>query len=97
MQKHTYISIGPVCSSAIRRAKTYKCRAPKYKTCPFDLMVTNLKGIIKCFENDFADFCNLDYITYDDTNILQRKEVSIKHTLYNFILITKLRDTPICI
>jgi hypothetical protein len=85
MNTWTYISIGPNCDSAVRRVNKYNRKSPLYKTCPFDLMVTNLEGIIKCFENDFADFCNLDYIAYDDTDVLPGKEILIRHSLYNFI------------
>jgi hypothetical protein len=29
-----------------------------YKTCPFDLMVTNYQGVIQCLYDDFKDFTN---------------------------------------
>lgn len=33
-----------------------------YKTCPFDLMVSNYEGVIQCLYDDFKDFTNPEYI-----------------------------------
>ena len=33
-----------------------------YKTCPFDLMVTNYEGVIQCLYDDFKDFTNPEYL-----------------------------------
>lgn len=89
--KHTYISIGQKCSSAVRRAKKYNLSNRNgYKTCPFDLMVSNLEGVIKCFKNDFVDFCDPEMLIYepDDTPCENtddnKKEVFITHKLYGF-------------
>ena len=59
-----FISLGPECYSARRRKYLYKVMSPEYKTCPFDLMFSNLNGIIKCFEDDFIHFTNPEYLTY---------------------------------
>jgi len=58
------ISLGNICDSAewgvnngIRKRKD-----EGYNTCPFDLMVSNYKGIINCIREDFCNFCNTQYI-----------------------------------
>ena len=33
-------------------------KANGYKTCPFDLMVSNYEGVIQCLYDDFKDFTN---------------------------------------
>jgi len=33
-----------------------------YKTCPFDLMVSNYEGMIQCLYDDFKDFTNPKYL-----------------------------------
>jgi hypothetical protein len=48
-----------------------------YKTCPFDLMVSNYNGIIQCIQTDFSDFCNPDYLIIRDDPV-------IYHTKYSF-------------
>jgi hypothetical protein len=47
-----------------------------YKTCPFDLMVTNYAGIIKCILEDFKNFTNPEF--------LQIKDDCIVNTYYKF-------------
>ena len=82
------ISLGWRCKSAIRRADVYNLRSPKYKTCPFDIMISNISGIIKCFETDFEYFCDIKYLVYDKDDIEDKKicgEVYIKNTYYNFL------------
>lgn len=51
-----------------------------YKTCPFDIMISNYHGIIECIAEDFKDFCNLEYLTLAPYG----NEIMIKHTKYNF-------------
>ena len=41
-------------------------------------MISNLEGIIKCFENDFQEFCNPEYLVYDGKGY-------IKNTFYHFM------------
>jgi len=76
--KKIYISIGWRCDSAVRRGNHYKLLSPQYKTCPFDLMISNLEGIVKCFEDDFQEFCNPEYLKYDGKGY-------IKNTYYHFM------------
>lgn len=58
------ISLGNVCYSAewgvqnnIRKRKN-----EGYNTCPFDLMVSNYNGVIKCIKEDFKHFCDPNYL-----------------------------------
>jgi hypothetical protein len=73
-----YISLGWKCNSAVVRANTFHLKSPQYKTCPFDLMISNLPGIIKCFEDDFQYFCDPQYLIYNGKNY-------IKNTYYHFM------------
>jgi hypothetical protein len=74
------ISLGNVCRSAVW-AVTNQLRKRKidgYNTCPFDLMITNYAGIVKCINDDFKYFCDLEYLKYVPTEAL------IKNTYYHF-------------
>jgi len=69
------ISLGNVCYSAqwgvdsnIRKTKDQG-----YNTCPFDLMVSNYKGIIECIYNDFQDFYNPSYLVLNENGIFNVK------------------------
>jgi esterase/lipase len=77
------ISLGWNCNGAIYGVQTgiRKKKEEGYLTCPFDEMVTNLSGIIKCFEEDFINFYNPDYldlVEYKGDNLIRNK-------YYNFI------------
>ena len=39
-----------------------------YKTCPFDLMISNFDGIIECIKDDFAYFTDENYLSINSTN-----------------------------
>ena len=74
------LSLGNICESAVYG--TLNGLKPKkidgYKTCPFDLCISNVNGIIECLNTDFKDFCNPKYLKHDtDTQL-------IRHTLYHF-------------
>lgn len=62
-----------------------------YKTCPFDLMITNYLGVIDCIEDDFKYFCDPQYlhvlnIEKDYTYLAFKKgDRVIVNTKYNFI------------
>lgn len=58
------ISLGWNCYPASKGVELgiRKTKATGYNTCPFDECVTNYDGIIKCFEDDFKDFCNSQYL-----------------------------------
>ena len=58
------ISLGFNCDSATYGVN-HNYRITKemgYKTCPFDLMITNYQGIIDCINDDFKFFIDLNYI-----------------------------------
>lgn len=52
------ISLGNVCYSAQWGVENNirSSRSEGYKTCPFDLMVSNYYGIVECINNDFESF-----------------------------------------
>jgi hypothetical protein len=57
------ISLGWNCSAA--QYGTYselrKIKSDGYKTCPFDMMISNYVGLYKCIDDDFKNFCNPDF------------------------------------
>ena len=70
------ISLGKNCSPAVWGVKNglRKTKANGYNTCPFDLMVSNYKGVIECIKDDFKNFCDSNYL----------KSNSLKNTYYGF-------------
>jgi len=66
------ISLGNICHSAewAVHNNIRKRKEDGYNTCPFDLMVSNYKGIIECIYNDFADFYNPAYLVLSNENLL---------------------------
>lgn len=85
------ISLGLNCASAVDLYKNGIRESKKngYKTCVFDLMVSNLPGIIKCINDDFKYFCDLDYIqlknsVHDFFGIPVGSQV-LCNTYYNFV------------
>jgi hypothetical protein len=62
--KHVGISLGANCGAAAR-GKFFGVRASKeqgYKTCPFDLILSNYPGLLKCLREDFKNFSDFDCI-----------------------------------
>jgi hypothetical protein len=88
------VSIGWNCNSAVFGLQN-GIRLTKqngYNTCPFDEMISNYPGIIKCIENDFKYFCDPSYlevikipdgIKHMNSNGIG--EYIIKNTYYNFL------------
>jgi hypothetical protein len=77
------ISLGNVCYSAEYGVQNglRKTKAQGYNTCPFDLMVSNYKGIVDCINDDFLYFCDTEYLTFtNDPN-----DYLIFNKKYNFI------------
>lgn len=78
------ISLGWNCHTtevAVRRG----LRALKengYKTCPFDLMISNYEGVIQCLYDDFKDLTNPEYLKLvpNDTT----DELSLINVKYKF-------------
>ena len=58
------ISLGKNCKSAVWGVKNgvRKTKGQGYNTCPFDLMVSNYKGIVECIKDDFKHFCDSKYL-----------------------------------
>jgi hypothetical protein len=78
MTNNIAISLGNVCYSA-EWAVANGLRSTKangYKTCPFDLMVSNYNGLIKCIYEDFQHFCNPHFLILNKSGIY--------NTYYNF-------------
>jgi hypothetical protein len=58
------ISLGWNCDSAIIGVSTglRKTKQDGYKTCPFDEMITNYKGVIDCINDNFEYLCDKKYV-----------------------------------
>lgn len=58
------ISLGWNCSGASDGTKLglRNIKENGYKTCPFDMMISNYIGICKCIEDDFKYFCDPQYL-----------------------------------
>ena len=58
------ISLGWNCTSAIQGVYMglRKTKQDGYKTCPFDEMLTNYKGIIECIKDNFEYLCDINYL-----------------------------------
>jgi hypothetical protein len=77
-------SAGYGTSSGLRKRKE-----EGYLTCPFDEMITNLKGVQECIEDDFKYFMDEDYLhikqaPFSTGGIIQG-EYLLYNTKYNFI------------
>jgi hypothetical protein len=78
------ISLGFLSDSRIHITSKYNLSKEQgYLTCPFDLMMTNYKGVIDCINDDFKDFCNLNYIEIKRMPGIE--EDWIYHRKYNFL------------
>jgi hypothetical protein len=84
------ISLGWNCAAA-RGGVTLGLRKRKkegYKTCPFDIMNSNIPGIIQCIEEDFAHFLDSAYLKLVDiptTEKYHSADTLIMNTRYGFI------------
>jgi hypothetical protein len=88
------ISLGWNCSAA--QYGTYselrKIKSDGYKTCPFDMMISNYVGLYKCIDDDFKNFCNPDFLELKPApnvnNFIPNQkdgEMWIHNTYYNFV------------
>lgn len=88
MPHNIAISLGNRCKTA-GWAVDNKWRETKengYKTCPFDLCVTNYKGIIECLKDDFkyfTDFSSLTLEYYGFQNIYVENAYPGQLLIYN--------------
>ena len=65
-----------------------KKKGEGYKTCPFDIMNSNLPGIVKCLEEDFAYFLDSDYLKLvhiPPTEKYHAGDTLLVNTRYGFI------------
>ena len=89
----TAISLGWNCASAMSGVSNFlrKRKIDGYKTCPFDIMVSNVNGIIECINDDFKYFCDPNYLKvvtikdkFDHLNCPVGTTILV-HTKYKFI------------
>ena len=61
------ISLGNRCATSIWAVENNwrDTKQNGYKTCPFDLCVTNYKGIVECMKDDFLNLTNTKYISLE--------------------------------
>jgi hypothetical protein len=90
--KKVGISLGWNCNGAIHGVEVgIRGKKDGYLTCPFDEMVTNLSGIIKCLDEDFKYFCDDNCLKIikctSELEHLQhvKNEELLHNTYYNFI------------
>ena len=55
-----------------------------YKTCPFDLMVSNYEGVIQCLYDDFKDFTNPECFKLVPEFPNNADDMLLMNTKYNF-------------
>jgi len=88
------ISLGWNCSAAQDgiRLGLRNVKSDGYKTCPFDMMISNYIGMCKCIEDDFKYFCDPDYLELRDAPDMMNHfpnqkggEQWIYNTYYNFV------------
>jgi hypothetical protein len=84
------ISLGWNCGAASHGVALgiRKKREEGYKTCPFDIMNSNLPGVIKCLEEDFAYFLDSKYLKLIDiptTEKYHSGDTLLINTRYGFI------------
>ena len=87
------ISLGWNCSAAQDGLKLglRDTKQNGYKTCPFDMMVTNYIGVCKCIEDDFKFFCDPNYLELRPAPIMSPhipnqidNEMWVFNSYYNF-------------
>ena len=73
--KKIAISLGNNCSTAVWAVNNglRVTKANGYNTCPFDLMVSNYKGVVECIRNNFIDFTNPAFLSLTSHGIFNTK------------------------
>jgi hypothetical protein len=88
------ISLGWNCKSAIKGVAMgiRSTKSNGYKTCPFDEMITNYRGLIDCIKDDFEHLCDTRYLELmkipKESKWLNTNgdgDTVIYHTKYKFI------------
>lgn len=69
------ISLGNTCYSAQwgLEKNLRKSKENGYNTCPFDLMVSNYRGVVECIKTDFLDFANPNFLILNQEGIFNVK------------------------
>lgn len=64
IEPHIVISLGWNCGPSMFSVSTgmRKRKVDGYKSCPFDTMINNYEGMIRCIQNDFKHFCDPNYL-----------------------------------
>lgn len=77
------ISLGWNCHSAGYGVNNNirKTKESGYKTCPFDKMVSNYRGLVECIKDDFVYLCDERYL---EQIYISDNEVTIYNNKYNF-------------
>jgi hypothetical protein len=83
MTNNIGISLGWNCNSAGWGVNNYirEKKENGYKTCPFDIMVTNYVGICECIKDDFKYLCDENYL--EILNVSDNEQ-TIYNNKYNF-------------
>lgn len=78
------ISLGWNCYSAVWGVDIgiRKRKSEGYTTCPFDMMITNYKGIVDCLNDDFKYFYDENYLEL--IKEIKENEYTIYNNKYNF-------------
>ena len=80
------ISLGWRCKSAGHAVDIgiRKRKEDGYKTCPFDMMISNYEGLVQCIRDDFKYFCDTQYLELRTTkeDSLWKGESFIYHKYY---------------
>lgn len=81
------ISLGNTCAPAVARAKHLgQSKKTNYKSCPFDLMLSNVAGVIDCLNTDFKSFCLPEHLRIQDLGKENNEDrFIIRHIKYNWI------------
>jgi hypothetical protein len=80
-----YVSLGFLCDSRTHIQNHYGLNKNNgYLTCPFDLMMSNYKGVIDCINDNFKYFCDLEYIELKEIHSII-DELWIYNKKYKFL------------
>lgn len=85
------ISLGWNCTPAIYGVEhgIRKSKSNGYRTCPFDEMISNLKGLIECLDDDFRYLTDSNYLSVVPAPFasggIKKGEPLIYNTKYKFI------------
>ena len=81
------ISLGWNCYSAIYSTHSgdRQRKQEGYTTCPFDMCLTNYKGIVDCIKDDFSKFMDVEIMEVPDHTLYMANDIVIYNRHYNFV------------